>query len=239
MAGYDGAEILHGVDLLCRPHQRVAVIGPNGAGKSTLLKAVFGIAAVSDGSVSLGGESLLGLSPSAIVRKGVSYVPQLANVFASLSVQENLEMGAFAYRRGGGHRQRWVAERMEQMVQRFPVLADKLEAPAGALSGGQRQMVALARALMLEPQILLLDEPSAGLSPTMVETIFELISEIAARGGGIFLVEQNARKALEMADHAYVLANGSNAAEGEPTRLLQDEEVARLYLDSDAEAPPA
>ena len=233
MAGYDAAEILHGVDLECRPHQRVAVIGPNGAGKSTLLKAVFGIATVAEGSVSLGGESLLGLSPSAIVTRGVSYVPQLDNVFPKLSVHENLEMGAFAYRSGRRNRQRWVADRLEQVVGRFPVLADKLGEAAGALSGGQRQMVALARALMLDPQILLLDEPSAGLSPAMVETIFELISDVATRGVGILLVEQNARKALEMADHAYVLANGSNAAEGEPTSLLQDEQVARLYLGSE------
>jgi ABC-type branched-subunit amino acid transport system ATPase component len=223
VAGYGEVDILHGVSVAVKGGEMVAVIGPNGAGKSTLLKAVFGLLPLRDGRVLLGGTDVSGQPPDQLVRRGLGYVPQVDNVFPSLTIQENLEMGAFVRRDG-------KRERLEAMYTLFPDLAGRRSENAGKLSGGQRQMLALARALMLDPTVLLLDEPSAGLSPIMVHTIFERIRAINEAGTAILLVEQNAREALSVCDRAYVLAMGTNRLEGEAKGLLENEEVGRLYL---------
>lgn len=223
VAGYGEVDILHGVCVTVRRGEMVAVIGPNGAGKSTLLKAMFGLLPLRDGSVLLSGTDVSGQQPDQLVRHGLGYVPQVDNVFPSLTIQENLEMGAFVRRDG-------KRERLEAMYSLFPDLAGRRRENAGKLSGGQRQMLALARALMLDPAILLLDEPSAGLSPIMVHTIFERIRSINEGGTAILLVEQNAREALSVCDRGYVLAMGANRLEGEAKGLLENEEVGRLYL---------
>ena len=223
VAGYGEVEILHGVAICVEPGQMVAVIGPNGAGKSTLLKTIFGLVQTRQGGVRFNGAEITNEPTNRIVAKGISYVPQTENVFPSLSINENLEMGAFIRRDG-------LRERLEQVYAIFPDLAGRRGDGAGKLSGGQRQMLALARALMLDPQILLLDEPSASLSPKMVASLFERIREINAGGTAILLVEQNAREALSFSDHGYVLAMGENRLEGEAKSLLQNDEVGKLYL---------
>lgn len=223
VAGYGEVEILHGVSLVLNEGEVVAVIGPNGAGKSTLLKAVFGLLSVRSGRVELLGREVTNLSPDRIVQSGMSYVPQVDNVFASLTINENLEMGAFVRRNG-------LQERLERVYELFPVLANRRGERAGRLSGGERQMLALARALMLDPKVLLLDEPSASLSPIMVSSIFEKIGEINRAGTAIVLVEQNAKEALSFSGRAYVLAMGENRFEGEGKSILDNEEVGRLYL---------
>jgi neutral amino acid transport system ATP-binding protein len=223
VAGYGEVDILHGVSITVRRGEMVAVIGPNGAGKSTLLKAIFGLLPVRAGSVSVGGLEVRGKQPDELVRDGLSYVPQVDNVFPSLTVQENLQMGAFVRRDG-------VEERMDEVYRLFPDLAPRRRQNAGKLSGGQRQMLALARALMLDPSVLLLDEPSAGLSPIMVSAIFERIQTINAGGTAILLVEQNAREALTVCQRGYVLAMGANRLEGEARAMLDNQEVGRLYL---------
>jgi ABC-type branched-subunit amino acid transport system ATPase component len=223
VSGYGEVEILHGVSLRLDRGEIVAIIGPNGAGKSTLMKAVFGLLKIKSGTVRLEGEDVTGVPPERIVRKGVCYVPQSENVFPSLSIQENLEMGAFT--RKDGYRQR-----LEEMYRLFPDLALRPQLRAGKLSGGQRQMLALARALMLDPTVLLLDEPTASLSPKMVGGIFATISNINKMGVAILIVEQNAREALSICDRAYVLAGGHNRLEGAGQELLASEEVGRLYL---------
>ena len=223
VAGYGEVEILHGVSLVLGRAEIVAVIGPNGAGKSTLLKAIFGLVQVRGGRVRLADEDVTNLPPDRIVLSGMSYVPQTENVFPSLSINENLEMGAFV-------RQDGLQERLERVYDMFPDIANRRGERAGRLSGGQRQMLALARALMLDPQVLLLDEPSASLSPKMVDSIFEKISDISTAGTAIVLVEQNAREALSFSKRAYVLATGENRLEGESAGLLDNEEVAKLYL---------
>ena len=223
VAGYGEVEILHGVSISVEPGQMVAVIGPNGAGKSTLLKTIFGLVQTRQGGVRFNGAEITNEPTNRIVAKGISYVPQTENVFPSLSINENLEMGAFIRRNG-------LRERLEQVYAIFPDLAGRRGDGAGKLSGGQRQMLALARALMLDPQILLLDEPSASLSPKMVDALFERIREINAGGTAILLVEQNAREALSFSDHGYVLAMGENRLEGEAKSLLQNDEVGKLYL---------
>ncbi len=223
VAGYGEVEILHGVSIALNEGEIVAVIGPNGAGKSTLLKAVFGLLSVRSGSVQLLGREVTNLSPDRIVQGGMSYVPQVDNVFPSLTINENLEMGAFVRRDG-------LRERLERVYGLFPDLTDRRGERAGGLSGGQRQMLALARALMLDPKVLLLDEPSASLSPIMVESIFEKIGEINRSGTAILLVEQNAKEALSFSSRAYVLAMGENRIEGEAASLLDNEEVGKLYL---------
>ena len=222
-AGYGEIEILHGVSLRVEAGEIVAVIGPNGAGKSTLLKAIFGIIPRRAGRVQLADEDVTGLGPDRIVKKGMSYVPQTENVFPSLTIDENLEMAAYVSRNG-------LREHRERVYTMFPDLASRPRERASRLSGGQRQMLALARALMLDPRILLLDEPSASLSPKMVEVIFEKIGEINRSGTAILLVEQNAREALSFSHRGYVLAMGENRLEGEAKSLLNDKEVARLYL---------
>ena len=216
-------EILHGVSLTVNENEIVAVIGPNGAGKSTLLKAVFGLVPVRAGSVELMGQDVTNLSPDRIVQTGMSFVPQTDNVFPALTINENLEMGAFVRRDG-------LRDRLERAYGLFPDIASRRGERAGRLSGGQRQMLALARALMLDPKVLLLDEPSASLSPKMVDSIFEKIAEINRGGTAILLVEQNAREALSFSSRAYVLAMGENRFEGEAKGMLNNEEVGRLYL---------
>lgn len=222
-AGYTEVDILHDVTVRVNSGEIVSVIGPNGAGKSTLLKAVFGILKPRNGTVTLKDEDITGLKPDRIVRKGISYVPQVENVFPSLSIQENLEMGAFIRTDDYGHR-------IEEMYDLFPVLGERRKQKVGQLSGGQRQMVAMGRALMLDPQLLLLDEPSAGLAPVLVSGIFEKIKEINATGVAMIIVEQNAREALGMASHGYVLAMGRNVLDDTGEALLANEEVGRLYL---------
>ncbi len=222
-AGYAEIEILHGVSLRVEASEIVAVIGPNGAGKSTLLKAIFGIIPRRAGRVELADEDVTGLGPDRVVTKGMSYVPQTENVFPSLTIDENLEMAAYVSRNG-------LREHRERVYTMFPDLASRPRERASRLSGGQRQMLALARALMLDPRVLLLDEPSASLSPKMVEVIFEKIGEINRSGTAILLVEQNAREALSFSHRGYVLAMGENRLEGEAKSLLNDKEVARLYL---------
>jgi len=223
VSGYGEVEILHGVSLTLNENEIVAVIGPNGAGKSTLLKAVFGLVSVRGGSIHLMGRDITNLSPDRIVQSGMSYVPQTENVFPSLTINENLEMGGFVRRDG-------LRDRLERVYGLFPDIASRRGERASRLSGGQRQMLALARALMLDPQVLLLDEPSASLSPKMVDSIFEKIAEINRGGAAILLVEQNAREALSFSNRAYVLAMGENRFEGEAKGMLDNEEVGRLYL---------
>jgi len=223
ITGYGEVNILHGVSIRLHEGEMVAVIGPNGAGKSTLLRAIFGLLPLRGGGITLKGHDVSNEQPDKLVQKGLSYVPQVDNVFPSLTILENLQMGAFVSKGG-------IKERVEEVFKLFPDLAGRRGEVAGKLSGGQRQMLALARALMLDPDVLLLDEPSASLSPKMVGTIFERIKAINEAGAGILLVEQNAREALSVCDRGYVLAMGVNRIEGEAKGLLENEEVGRLYL---------
>lgn len=222
-AGYTGVDILHQVNLRVKAGEIVSIIGPNGAGKSTLLKTVFGLLQPSRGKVFLYNEDITGLRPEKIVRKGISYVPQVDNVFPAMTIQENLEMGAFI--RTDDYKQRF-----EQVYDLFPILRERKKNKVGQLSGGQRQMVAMGRALMLDPQVLLLDEPSAGLAPLLVSHIFEQIEVINSTGVAIVIVEQNAREVLKMAHHGYVLSMGRNMLDDAGQALLENEEVGRLYL---------
>jgi ABC-type branched-subunit amino acid transport system ATPase component len=223
VTGYGEVNILHGVSAVVHAGEMVAIIGPNGAGKSTLLRAMFGLLGVRSGDVFLGGNRVTNEAPEKLVQKGLSYVPQVDNVFPNLTIRENLEMGAFVRKNG-------KEQRTEQVFELFPDLADRPRELAGKLSGGQRQMLALARALMLDPQVLLLDEPSASLSPKMVGMIFDRIGVINEAGTAILLVEQNAREALSVCHRGYVLAMGLNRIEGEAKGLLENEEVGRLYM---------
>ena len=222
-AGYTEVDILHHVGIRVKSGEIVSVIGPNGAGKSTLLKTIFGILRPREGSVTLKDQDITGLKPDKIVRKGISYVPQVDNIFPSMTIQENLEMGAFV-------RDDDYSQRMDEIYELFPILKERKKQKAGQLSGGQRQMVAMGRALMLTPQVLLLDEPSAGLAPLLVSNIFEKIKEINASGVAMIIVEQNARQALKMAHYGYVLAMGRNVLDDDGDSLLDNEEVGRLYL---------
>jgi ABC-type branched-subunit amino acid transport system ATPase component len=223
-AGYSAAiDILHEVSVRVKSGDIVSIIGPNGAGKSTLLKAIFGILKPKNGTITLKEDDITGLKPDKVARKGISYVPQVNNVFPSMTIRENLDMGAFI-------RSDDFSRRIEEIYELFPVLGERRKQKAGQLSGGQRQMVAMGRALMLDPQLLLLDEPSAGLAPNLVDMIFEKIREINASGVAIAIVEQNAREALKMADHGYVLAMGKNVLDDTGEALLASEEVGRLYL---------
>jgi neutral amino acid transport system ATP-binding protein len=223
VTGYvPGVDILTGVDFAVRDGEIVTVIGPNGAGKSTLIKSIFGLLPPRRGRVVLRGEDLAGLRPHSITRRGMSYVPQLENVFESLSVEENLQMGALERRTAG--------DRMDAMYDLFPRLGERRKQAAGTMSGGERQMLAMARALIPEPQILLLDEPSAGLAPAFVEAIFGKIAEINRHGVTLVMVEQNARRALGMSTRGYVLDLGQNRFEGRGEELLGDPRVADLYL---------
>ena len=223
VAGYGPVDILHGVSLRVEPGEFVTVIGPNGSGKSTLLKAIFGLVTPRRGKVTFDGRDITGIPTERLVLRGLGYVPQSANVFAALTVAENLEMGAFVRKTG-------AAGRIREMYELFPDLAESRRRRAGNLSGGQRQMLALARALMLDPKLLLLDEPSAGLSPAVMETMFEQVKNIQEQGVAAVIVEQNAREALSISQRAYVLADGGNRLEDDAAELLNDPEIVRLYL---------
>jgi branched-chain amino acid transport system ATP-binding protein len=223
VGGYGGADILHGVDLTVGQREVVGVIGPNGAGKSTALKAIFGLITLRSGAIRFDGRDITGWAPNRIVRCGIGYVPQVDNVFREMTVQENLEMGAFLRRTG-------LEAALERVYLLFPDLVEKRRKPAGSLSGGQRQMVAFGRALMLDPQLLLLDEPTAGLSPRYCEQIFQIIRDVRAVGVAVLLVEQHAKQALAFSDRAYVLASGRNRAEGSGAGLLADREIAQMFL---------
>lgn len=221
--GYGAADILHGVDLRVGPDEIVGIVGPNGAGKSTALKAVFGLVTLRGGSIGFDGQDIAGWKPDRIVRQGIGYVPQVDNVFREMTVEENLEMGAFLRREG-------LNEALERVYTLFPDLVEKRRDVAGSLSGGQRQMVAFGRAMMLDPRLLLLDEPTAGLSPKYREQIFKIIHDVRDAGIAVLLVEQHAKRALAFCDRAYVLASGRNRAEGTGAELLADREIAQMFL---------
>ncbi|MFB0508609.1 MAG: ABC transporter ATP-binding protein [Thermodesulfobacteriota bacterium] len=222
-SGYGETDILHDVSIKLDEKEIVSIIGPNGAGKSTLLKTIFGILTPRQGAVELQDKEITGLSPDKIVRKGMSYVPQVDNVFPSLTIQENLEMGAFV--RTDDYR-----DRLQEVYDLFPLLKDRKNQKVGSLSGGQRQMVAMGRALMLDPKVLLLDEPSASLAPLLVGMIFEKIVDINKTGVAIIVVEQNARETLKISDRGYVLATGRKVFEDTGKAILENEEVGKLYL---------
>ncbi len=225
VAGYTAElDILNGVSILVRPGEIVTVVGPNGAGKSTLMKVVIGLVTPRRGEVLLRGADIVGLSPHEVVRSGVGYVPQRENVFEGMSVVENLELGAIDPRRSS------VASRVEELLALFPRLGERKSQIVGTMSGGERQMVAMARALMPKPEILLLDEPSAGLAPMFVQAMFQQVRDINATGVSILMVEQNARAALALSHRGYVLDLGRNAFEGTGTGLLADQRLAELYL---------
>jgi neutral amino acid transport system ATP-binding protein len=223
VAGYvPEVDILNGVSVHVAEGEIVTVVGPNGAGKSTLIKTIFGLLDPRRGRISFRDEDIGGAKPHEITRRGLSYVPQLDNVFPSLTVEENLEIGSLDRSR--------TAERIERMYELFPRLGERSRQAVGTMSGGERQMVAMARALMPDPQVLLLDEPSAGLAPAFVDAIFEKIGQVNGEGVTIVMVEQNARRALAMSNRGYVLDVGQNRFEGGGEELLQDEKVAELYL---------
>ncbi|MCY3862586.1 MAG: ABC transporter ATP-binding protein [bacterium] len=224
VAGYlPEVDILNGCSLQLHPGEVVGIIGPNGAGKSTLLKAVFGLVDIRSGSIYLGDEEITGLSPHQLVARGIGFVPQTENVFPRLTIQENLEMGAF-------QKPDLFDERFEVVAELFPLLAERRGQRADGLSGGQRQMVAIGRALMMDPQVVLLDEPSAGLSPAYQDEVFEQITRIAQHGVSLILVEQNARRCLDICDRGYVLDQGVNAYTGTGRELMEDPKVISLYL---------
>lgn len=218
-----GPDILHDCTIAVDKGEIAVIVGPNGAGKSTAMKAVFGMLNLNGGSVRLNGEDITTLTPQVRVAKGMGFVPQTNNVFTSLSVEENLEMGAFLRRDD-------IKHTIEQVYELFPILRDKRNQPAGELSGGQRQQVAVGRALMTRPQVLMLDEPTAGVSPIVMDELFDRIIEIARSGISILMVEQNARQALEIADKGYVLVQGANRFTDTGQVLLEDPEVRRSFL---------
>jgi ABC-type branched-subunit amino acid transport system ATPase component len=222
-AGYGESEILRNVSVELNDGEIVSIIGPNGAGKSTLLKAVFGILRPRSGSIELYGDEITGLSPDRIVRRGISYVPQVDNVFPSLTVEENLEMGAYI-------RTDDFRSRLREVYDLLPILQERNNEKVSRLSGGQRQMVAIGRALMLDPKVLLLDEPTASLAPILVEMVFEKILAINRSGVAIMLVEQNARETLKISHRGYVLAGGEKRFEDTGESLLKNDDVGRLYL---------
>ena len=224
VCGYGAAdEILKGAELLVQPGELVAIVGPNGAGKSTLLKAIAGLLPLKSGTITLDGASLHGLPARERARRGVAFVPQEANIFPSMSVRENLEMGGFVDRRAAG-------PRIDPLFERFPMLGAKRRQAARTLSGGQRQVLAMAMALMVQPRLLLLDEPSAGLSPKAADALFADIAAIHAEGTAVVMVEQNAYEALGIADNAVVLVDGRTARTGPARALAADPEVRRLFL---------
>ena len=230
VAGYiPEVNILNGCDLEVRAGEFVGIIGPNGAGKSTLLKAILGMCKIRSGSITLNGQDITGRKAHELVPLGVGYVPQTKNVFPSLTVKENLEMGCFL-------KPSVFKDRFAYVAEMFPKLADRAAQRAGALSGGERQMVAMGRALMLEPKVLLLDEPSAGLSPALQDEVFVQCRTINAAGVAILMVEQNARRCLQVVNRGYVLDQGRNAYTGTGRELLGDPNVIELYLGTLAKA---
>jgi branched-chain amino acid transport system ATP-binding protein len=221
--GYSDADILHNCSIGVEKGEISVVVGPNGAGKSTAMKAVFGMLNLREGAVMLDGEDITSLMPQERVFKGMGFVPQTQNVFPGLSVLENLEMGAFI-------RDDDISGSLEQVFQLFPVLAEKAEQPAGELSGGQRQQVAVARALMTRPKVLMLDEPTAGVSPIVMDELFDRIIEVARTGIAILMVEQNAKQALSIADKGFVLVQGRNRYTDTGAALLADKDVRKAFL---------
>jgi len=222
--GYKGgADILTDIDLVIHSEEVVVIVGPNGAGKSTFMKSVFGLTRISGGSITFDGREITHMAPEQIVRLGVCYVPQEKNVFPSMSVQENLEMGAFI-------RTDDYKPQMERIYELFPRLAERKRQPVGQMSGGERQMVAMGRALMLEPKLILLDEPTAGLSPKFIDETFAQVKRINDIGVGVLMVEQNAKQALAIADRGYVFASGRNRHEDTAAALLADKEIAEMFL---------
>lgn len=223
--GYGAADILHNCTIAVNKGEIAVIVGPNGAGKSTAMKATFGMLNLRGGSVKLNGEDITKLSPQARVRQGMGFVPQTQNIFTGMTVEENLEMGAFIRTDEAG-----IKETMDQIYGLFPILHQKRHQAAGELSGGQRQQVAVGRALMTKPSVLLLDEPTAGVSPIVMDELFDRIIEIARTGISILMVEQNARQALEIADKGYVLVQGANRFTDTGQALLADPEVRRSFL---------
>ena len=221
--GYGGADILHACDISVERGEIAVIVGPNGAGKSTAMKAMFGMLGLREGRVTLDDTDITALTPQDRVRTGMGFVPQNNNVFVTMSVQENLEMGA--YIRDDDYR-----ATMEQVFELFPVLKEKRRQPAGELSGGQRQQVAVGRALMTQPSVLMLDEPTAGVSPIVMDELFDRILEVAATGIAILMVEQNARQALNIADRGYVLVQGRNRFTDTGEALLANPEVRASFL---------
>jgi len=221
--GYGGANILHNCTIGVDKGEIAVVVGPNGAGKSTAMKAVFGMLYLSEGQVRIDGEDITHLKPQERVMKGMGFVPQNNNVFPSLTVEENLEMGAFI-------RTSDISDTMAQIFDLFPVLKEKRRQPAGELSGGQRQQVAVGRALMTQPKVLMLDEPTAGVSPIVMDELFDRIIEVARTGIAVLMVEQNAKQALNIADKGFVLVQGSNRFTDTGQALLADQEVRKAFL---------
>ncbi len=230
VAGYvPGVNILNGCEIVLGEGELIGIIGPNGAGKSTLLKSLFGLIPIRDGDVMLRGENITGLPAHKLVSMSIGYVPQNNNVFPKLTIEENLEMGLYL-------RPKKLKERFSAVVDLFPLLGDRRKQRAGSLSGGERQMVAMGRALMMEPSVLLLDEPSAGLSPVFQDEVFIRCRRINATGVSIIMVEQNARRCLQICHRGYVLDQGKSAYTGTGDRLLQDPKVIELYLGTLAKA---
>ena len=230
VAGYGEVNILDGTSVVVHDGEVVCILGPNGAGKSTLLKAIVGLLKPRGGTVVLTGTDLTGWPPERVIAEGIAYVPQVDNVFPSLTVSENLDMGAYLLKSG-------IDKARAHVYDLFPMLRDRADERVGRMSGGQRQMVAIGRALMTSPRVLLLDEPSAGLAPNLQDMVFDQARKIADAGTPILLVEQNAKKALAKSDRGYVLDQGQNRYEGTGAQLLEDPKVGRLYLgerDSDA-----
>jgi ABC-type branched-subunit amino acid transport system ATPase component len=224
VAGYGRSEVLHGVDMEIRQGEIVTMVGANGAGKSTTLRTIFGLTNIRAGQISFKGKETTGSRPHDLVGMGLAFVPQERGVFPSLTVLENLEMGGYTLNKAK------VAERVEVMFERFPRLKERTRQKAGSLSGGERQMLAIARGLMPDPQLLMLDEPSLGLAPLVVAAVFEQVELINAQGMTVFLVEQNARRALAAAHRAYVLELGKVRYEGTGAELLGNEDVQKAYL---------
>ena len=222
-SGYGDMEVLHGVDLDVGAGQIVTIIGPNGAGKSTLMKTIFGLLKPTAGRVTFAGDEITGMAPDRIVRRGLAYVPQVENVFPSLTIRENLEMGAFTLKGD-------LTSRFNRVYELFPVLSARKRTPVGRMSGGERQMVAMGRALMLEPRLLMLDEPSAALAPNLAASIFDRIAAINEAGLTVLIVEQNAKASLALSDRGCVLASGLKCFEDTGPALLANDDVGRLYL---------
>lgn len=223
-AGYDKTKILHGVSIYVGREEIVTIIGPNGCGKSTLFKAIMGFIPPMSGKISFSGKDVSRLKPSAKVKLGIAYVPQLDNVFLSLSVEENLEMGGFSKDKDS------LQEKMAYAYETFPILKEKHKARAWSLSGGQRQMLSMGMALMTSPRLILMDEPSAGLDPKTTDRVFEQIQMIHAGGIGIVIIEQDAKRSLRISHRGYVLALGQNQLEGQAQGILENEEIRKAYL---------
>lgn len=222
-AGYGDLQILNGVNMTVEAAEYVTIVGPNGAGKSTVMKSVFGLTTLMGGSITLDGTNITDRRPEEIINTGIGFVPQDDNVFPSLSVMENLEMGAYIL-------DSVPEERIRRVFDRFPILAERKEQKAGTMSGGQQQMLAMGRALMLDPDLLLLDEPSAGLAPDLVDETFDRIDEINDDGTAILMVEQNAKEALRRCDRGYVLVQGENRYEDSGDALLANDAVRQNFL---------